>query len=297
MRTLIILDVLVLVAGQEIDCEITFLCFAPRCRFTLYESTVTTLFLECAVNNTKTLSTSLATDDFIRQYKLFISLRSWKVVLTWNKALLWSNPVIPRGGWLFVFTISWQQPPLVCSLLFACVHDCEGAHLYLKVNVSLGVRACVCASLPVLVCFLWELGEWECVSVSDSVRELTNLKLLWISLQHWLPLATLCLCCVCRLQGLLILELFFFQLQSLTDLACSKGLNHLKLSLLLPLHPVFTLPLSTHAHTQCILPFVFFHDSSAAWHTVYLHLSRCYLHSNWFSLLSMNSACKMLKKP
>ncbi len=42
----------------------------------LYGGTVTMLFLECAVNNTKTLSNSLAADDFISQHKLFISLRS-----------------------------------------------------------------------------------------------------------------------------------------------------------------------------------------------------------------------------
>lgn len=113
--TLIILEMLVPIAGQEIDCEITFLLFTSHCRSVLYSNTVTMLFLESAVNNTKTLSTSLPADDFISCYKLFISLRSWKVILTWNKALLWSHSVIPRGGWLFVFMISWQQTPLLCS--------------------------------------------------------------------------------------------------------------------------------------------------------------------------------------
>lgn len=94
--------------------------FTPCCCSALHDNTVTMLFSDCAVNNTKTLSTSLAADDFISRLKLFISLRSWKVILTRNKALLWSNSVIPGGGWLFVFMIFWQQTPLVCTL-YLCV--------------------------------------------------------------------------------------------------------------------------------------------------------------------------------
>ncbi len=104
----------------------------------------------------------------------------------------------------------------------------------------------MCVSLPVSV-FLRRAGRVRvCACACLCACELTNLKLPWISLWHWLPLATLCLCCVCRLQGLLILECFFFQLQSLTDLACSKGLSHLKMSLLLSLLPFF----HTHTHTH-----------------------------------------------
>lgn len=79
--TLIILDMPVLVARR--DCEIISLSFSHLAACTaLYGNTVTMLFLECAVNNTKTLPTSLAADDFISQYKLFIILRSEKVILT-----------------------------------------------------------------------------------------------------------------------------------------------------------------------------------------------------------------------
>lgn len=78
MRALIILDMLVLVVGWEIDCKIIFLFFffLLLAASGLYSSALTMLFLECAVNNTKTLSSLLATDGFISQYKLFISLRS-----------------------------------------------------------------------------------------------------------------------------------------------------------------------------------------------------------------------------
>lgn len=109
-RTLIILDMLVLVMGAEIECEIISHFFIPRrrrCRLAKrYFNNV--VLRMCCLATPKTLSLSLATDDFIRLYKLFISSRSWKVISTWNKALLWSSSVIPRGGWLFVFVISWQ---------------------------------------------------------------------------------------------------------------------------------------------------------------------------------------------
>lgn len=109
----------------------------------------------------------------------------------------------------------------------------------------------MCVSLCLLVSvFLRRAGRaGVCACACLCACELTNLKLPWISLRRWLPLATLCLCCVCRLQGLLILECFFFQLQSLTDLACSKGLSHLKLSLLLSFLHIF----SVHTHTMYIV--------------------------------------------
>lgn len=88
----------VLAAGREINCEIRFLSFTSSCYSAWRCSTVTMLFLDCAVNNTKTLSTSLAVDGFISQYKLIISLRSWKVILTKTKLCFEQNPVIPGGG-------------------------------------------------------------------------------------------------------------------------------------------------------------------------------------------------------
>lgn len=103
------------------------------------------------------------------------------------------------------------------------------------------------------MCLWW----YVCASVSECV---TNLKLPRISLWHWIPLAILCLYCVCTLQGLLILECFFLQLQSLSDLTCSKGLSHFKLLDLL-CHFFYSLPSPT------LKQYGDFHDSAGVGRT------------------------------
>lgn len=148
----------------------------------------------------KTLSTSLSANDFISQYKLFISLRSWKVILTWNKALLWSSSVIPRGGWLFVFMISWQQTPLVSSVVCLWV--------WMRRHTFVSESECVCLCLLGNV-FLRRAGR---VCASACLCVWTDKSEVALDLPS-APAPTsysLCLCCVCRLQGMLILEYFFF---------------------------------------------------------------------------------------
>lgn len=139
----------VLVVGWEIDCKIIFLFFfffLLLAASGLYSSALTMLFLECAVNNTKTLSSLLATDGFISQYKLFISLRSWKVILTWNKALLWSNSVFLVGAgslslWYFDNKPHWS---VLCSL-----PAYMWRHTFVPEKWCLCVCVCVCERLTV----------------------------------------------------------------------------------------------------------------------------------------------------
>lgn len=49
-------------------------------------------------------------------------------------------------------------------------------------------------------------------------------KLLWISPRLWLPACRLCLCFICRLQGLLILECFFLSIKGWLISLSLKGL-------------------------------------------------------------------------
>lgn len=205
-RTLIILDMLVLEMGGEIKCEIISHFFIPpRCLGKRYANNV--ILRMCCLTTPRTLSLSLATDDFIRLCKLFISLEVEK--WSWlGKELCFDQTQSSQEG---VGSLSlWyldNKPPKVCLLQFAWEESnfflvgvcCLLVSVHLARTGRVGVYACSCLCV-------WTDNS-EVAPASNSV------------------------CCVCRLQRLVILEsfsFFFCQLQSLTDLAGSRRTNHLQ---------------------------------------------------------------------
>ena len=123
----------------------------------------------------------------------------------------------------------------VCVCVCVCVCECMFEHadasvwlllVYVSVYVCMYTLFCVGVHPRVCVCVCVRAPAQN-DKCKSSFRCFPPARACVSGLQR--------LRCVCRLQGLLILEFSFLSLQRLTDLTRTEQLSHLKLSLLLPL--------------------------------------------------------------